>query len=302
MNFRTLEYVSAVGRLRHFGKAARDCGISQPALSGQIRKFEEQLGFDIFDRSQKRVRVTGDGEAIIALAGRALEVINEMSAVAKAAKDPLAGEIRIGLIPTIAPYLIPGLAEVLTRNLPSAEVTYCEDVTDRLVESLAKRELDMIVTSTLTDQHEFSSVDLYEEPFFYAVHKDDRTASSTRLSAKDVPSDRLLLLTDDHCFRGQSMELFELAHQGRKPSVWATSIETLINMTAAGKGVAVVPALAVPEVTPKDCDVVYKAFKEKRARRIVRLSYRRSFRKSAQIKVVADSIRQAGSARMVTLL
>ncbi len=293
MNLRTLEYVCAVADFGHFGKAAAHCGVSQPALSGQIRKFEAQLGVPIFERTPKEARLTDAGRAIVSLSRSARQTIEEMSAVAKAAQDPLSGTLRIGLIPTVAPYLIPLMSDRLADALPKVTIRYCEGITDRLNDSLQNGELDTAVMSASDELSDFERIDLYAEPFWLAAHESHPLNRKKTLRAKDLATRELMLLTEGHCFREQALEICGMTYRNEASAVWATGIETLVNMVAINQGITLVPALAVPEGGQNDRGVAYRKLSDVKAFRKICLAFRKTFLPREQIRIVADTIRQS---------
>ena len=245
MNLRELDYVVAVAEHGHFGRAAAACHVSQPTLSGQIRKLEAELGVQIFERGRGPVQVTEAGRGVVAQARRVLAEAESLREAARAAQDPLGGSVSLGLIPTIAPYLIPRFVRRLREALPNLSVTYREDITERLNRDLLSGELDAAVLATEPEDDALLAIPLYVEPFRLVFPDGHGLGTRERLRMSDVDGDEILLLTEGHCFRDQALSICEL-RPPTQSSLRATSLETLINLVSQGMGVTLVPALATP--------------------------------------------------------
>jgi LysR family hydrogen peroxide-inducible transcriptional activator len=210
MNLRDLEYVLAVEETGHFGRAAERCHVSQPTLSGQIKKLEDELGVTLFERGRGGARATATGKAVIAQAKLALRAATEIRSLAQAAQDPLAGEFKLGLIPTVAPYLIPRFVARLRDALPDLTMIYREDITERLVADLEAGDIDAAILATPPETDALEAIPLYTEPF-RLVFPDGHTLSSlAHLRMADVDRDDVLLLTEGHCFRDQALAICDV--------------------------------------------------------------------------------------------
>ena len=289
MNLRDLEYVVAVADHAHFGRASDACNVSQPTLSGQIRKLEAELGGALFERGRGGVRVTELGRAVVAEARTVLAGAERIRDAGRAAGDPLGGSLSLGLIPTVAPYLIPRFVRSLRDQLPQLSVTYREDITERLTADLLSGELDAAVLATPPEDDALTAVPLYVEPFQILFPDGHALGSSATPRMSEVDRDELLLLTEGHCFRDQALALCELGPP-RRSSLRATSLETLINLVAQGMGVTLVPSLARPAL--EELGLQARPLRDANAARRINLTVRRSFPRSALITRIAEIIRQ----------
>ena len=291
MNLRDFDYICAVAQHLHFGRASEACHVSQPTLSGQIKKLEAQLGVTIFERSHKTVRVTDIGEKIIATAQEARDAARRIKEVAAAAQDPLAGKLSLGLIPTIAPYLIPQFAVRAGQELPNLEVTYREDITERLNRDLLNGNLDAAILATPPKDDALSAAELYREPFWLIFPKDHALAKVKNASMEDVKPEDVLLLTEGHCFRDQALSLCTTSTHSQSNSLRATSLETLINLVATGQGVTLVPALAMRAGLGPDMGLGTHKLGGKTAARMIYLTYRKRFPRIAAIEALTALIK-----------
>lgn len=306
MNLRDLRYIVAVAEERHFGRAAERCNVSQPTLSGQIRKLEDYLGVTLFERTNRSVATTPLGETIAHHARLALEQADLIEGIARAQRDPMTGSLRLGVIPTISPYLMPLVLRRLSEAYPKLTPVLSEEVTERLLERLAKHEIDAAILATTPGAPELTSLPLFEEPFWVAHPRDHPLADLEEITEADLATVDLLLLTDGHCLRDQVLKVCARnagAAQERKGAqgtgsrrtsalgdLRAASLETLLNMVAAGFGCTLVPALAVRGGWLTDMGIVARPLKLASAARPVALWYRRSFPQPAMIEALADVI------------
>jgi len=291
MNLRDLDYICAVADLKHFGQAAEACYVSQPTLSGQIKKLEAELGVTLFERSHKGIRVTDIGKEIISIAREARDAAQRIKDVATMAQDPLAGTLSLGLIPTIAPYLIPRFVAKLQTILPNMIIQYREDITDRLNEALMMGDLDVAVLATPPIEDSLSAIELYVEPFWLLFPKDHELGKLENASMSDVKDEDVLLLTEGHCFRDQALSICRPAQKRRQQSLRATSLETLINLVASGQGVTLVPALAMRGGWISELDLSSHKLTDKGAARQIYLTYRKRFPRQKAIQELARIIR-----------
>ena len=290
MNLRDLDYICAVADHKHFGRAADSCHVSQPTLSGQIKKLEAQLGVTLFERSHKGIRVTDIGEDIIRIAREAREAAQRIRAAAASAQDPLAGNLSLGLIPTIAPYLIPLFVGKLQKAMPNLSVAYREDITDRLNEAMLKGELDVAILATPPEDKSLAAIKLYREPFWLLFPENHELGKLKAASMKDVKEDDVLLLTEGHCFRDQALSICRPAHKARRQSLRATSLETLINLVASGQGVTLVPALAMRGGWSPETGLMSHELTDKGAERQIYLTYRKRFPRVGAVQALASLI------------
>jgi len=285
MNLRDLRYLLAIAEHGHFGRAAEACGISQPTLSVQVRKLEEQLGVALFERTSKAVAPTLACERLIGHVRAAVAEVDAMLAVARGLRDPLAGRFRLGIIPTLAPYLLPLVFAPLRDALPALEVEPWEDQTAALLDRLRAHELDAALLATEVDGQDLAARELFAEPFMAALPPEHPLAGRAVVSEEDLAED-ILVLADGHCLREQA-----LAACGRAGALGgalrAASLSTLLNMVAAGYGTTLIPALAAGPA--QDAGIVLRPLAA-RAGRTVRIVWRARFPQRAAVEAVGEVI------------
>jgi LysR family hydrogen peroxide-inducible transcriptional activator len=247
MNLRDLHYVLAVAELGHFGRAAVACNVSQPTLSAQILKLEDELGVRIFERIGRTVRPTAAGEEILAHARIVVNAEGDIVAAAKAGRDPLSGALRLGILPTLAPYLLPFLLPAAATALPSAPLKLVEDLTANLVAGLRDGKLDAAIIASDSGDGQLRELVLFDEPFWIVLPQSHELAHRKALRAADLDPKTLLLLADGHCLRDQALEFCGHPQLGEAAGadIRATSLETLCQLTAANYGITLAPDLAV---------------------------------------------------------
>lgn len=242
LSLRDLEYVVAVAELRHFGRAAERCGVSQPSLSGQIRRLEGHLGLVLFERTPRCVRVTERGRAVVSQARAVLEQAQRLLELARDCGKALEGPLRLGLIPTIGPYLLSYMLPPLKRRFPGLELVLTEALTVDLVRQLRAGDLDAVILSPPLAARGLSLFELYFEPFMLVHPPGHPVAAREPLAMADLDRPGLLLLEEGHCLRDQALSL--CAGEVGSAHRHATGLEVLKHMIAAGEGFSVVPALA----------------------------------------------------------
>jgi len=291
MNIRDLKYAVAVAELNHFGRAAEACRVSQPALSGQIRKLEAHLGVVLFERTNKSVAVTPVGEEIIALGRELLEVVERIEMTAAAHTDPLAGSLRLGMIHTIGPYLAPLLLPSIRRSLPKIDLQISEDVTATLEDRLIAGDLDAALIATPVVEPRLTEIALYDEPFWVALPHGHRLEHSEEIDVLDIATDELLLLGDGHCLSDQVLS-FCTKKPGKKPTsrTQQTSLTTILALVGAGAGVTLVPAMSLMGPWVTDSGIAMRREKSGLAGRAVRLVFRKSFPRQAVLEKLADIV------------
>jgi LysR family hydrogen peroxide-inducible transcriptional activator len=233
-----------VADTRHFGRAAERSFVSQPTLSAQLKKLEEYLGVQLIERAPKRVQLTAAGEEIVERARRILEASEEIVELARGHRDPLAGRLRLALLPTIGPYLLPNVAARLRKQLPRLELMLYEYQTDPMLEKLHSGEIDVGILAFPVAMDGLDSYELYREPFMVAMPANHRLAQRSSIKVEDLDQETLLLLEDGHCLRDQALDICASTHVHEKQDFRATSLETLRQMVAAGVGITLLPELA----------------------------------------------------------
>lgn len=243
-----LRYAVAVGETLHFGRAAAACHVSQPTLSAGLRKLEETLGVQIFERSSKQVRPTRQGEILLVRARAVLEEARRLLEETVGVRGPLVGPVRIGVIPTLAPYLLPWLVPVLAKRLPELEPILQEGMTHVILDLLREHALDAIVLARPFDESGLVVHPLFREPFLLLCPADHALARRKHVPQQALEGERILLLTEGHCLRDQALEICR-ARRARGPApegdYRATSLETLRQMVIAGLGSTLMPAMAL---------------------------------------------------------
>jgi len=296
MNLRDLRYLVTLADLRHFGRAAEACHVSQPALSGQIKKLEEELGVTLFERAPRALGVTPVGEAVIAAARAALDDVARIEAIARAARDPFAGPLRLGVIMTVAPYLLPLALPALKRAYPALQPEITEETTDLLMARLRRHEIDAAVIATEPDDDDLVTLPLFDELFLLAVAPGHPLDQPGRARLGSIDRDDLLLLADAHCLRDQvlgSCAFDPFRAKGALANLRASSLETLIQLVAAGHGWTLLPRMATERPGFAQSGVKLRAI-EGEPGRSLRLAYRRSYPGEEMLKRVAEVIRRGG--------
>ncbi|WP_029008191.1 LysR substrate-binding domain-containing protein [Azospirillum halopraeferens] len=287
MNLRDLRYLLAIAEHRHFGKAAEACHVSQPTLSGQVRKLEDWLGVTLFERTNKWVVPTEIGERILDHAARAVAAADALEAEARAARDPLVGALKLGVIPTLGPYLMPLIFRPLRRACPALTIELWEDVTDSLLERLRTRKLDAALIATDAPDGDMAERSLFTEPFLAALPEGHPLSGRDRIAESDLAAD-LMVLADGHCLRDQALAACSGAANDTA-ALRAASLETLVNMVAAGYGTTLIPGLAAGAMRGRG--VVLRPLAGT-ASRTVRLVSRATFPRSRALDAIAAVIRQ----------
>jgi LysR family hydrogen peroxide-inducible transcriptional activator len=293
MNLRDLRYLVALADERHFGKAADRCFVSQPTLSAQIRKLEEYLGAPLVERQPKRVSLTETGEKVVQRARRLLQEADAIVELAKTDRDPLAGHLRLALIPTVGPYLLPHVAGPLRRAVPRLKLMLYEYQTAPLLEKLRDGELDLGILALPVPTDGLDSATLYDEPFTLAVPASHPLAERDRVKVEDLRGETLLLLEDGHCLRDQAIEECSRIRINEEQDYRATSLETLRQMVAAGHGVTLLPELAAETPVGTARGLRIKPFSKPVPVRTVGAVWRKSTTRGKAIEAVVTAIRAA---------
>lgn len=287
MNIRDIKYFIAIAETGHFGKAANRCFISQPTLSGQIKKLEDELGVVLFERTNRSVTITSIGKQILTHANLLLEQVNSIQQLAHAHRDPLAGPLRIGIIPTLSSYLLPIILKPLQNFYPQIKLILSEDLTDNLYKYLRNHDIDAALLATLPIDTDIKTITLFNEPFWLAHPKEHKLSHQDNINQTDLDEIELLLLTDGHCLTQQIMKVCQRATE-RSPlniaDLRATSLETLLQLVEAGFGSTLVPALAVSRIKILHTNLALRPLFLPDASRQINLVYRYTYpRKSALI-------------------
>ena len=292
MNLRDLEYVVAVAEEEHFGRASERCNVSQPALSGQIKKLEDQLGVALFERTNRRVAITPIGIDVVEKAKRLLLISEEIKLLAAAYADPLSGRLRLGTIPTIGPYLLPNILKPLKLALPKVQLTLCEDQTANLVRRLCDGDIDAAITATDVAQNGLAEIPLYDEPFKVALPDGHAFEAQKAIDVTRIDTSELLLLKDGHCMSDQVAKLCGLAREANANGVdtQSSSLETIVGLVAAGAGVTFLPVSSLSKKGTSRPGVIVRDATNKAASRKVRLIHRDTYPKRQVLAAVSAVI------------
>jgi LysR family hydrogen peroxide-inducible transcriptional activator len=294
MTLTELRYIVAVARERHFGRAAEGCFVSQPTLSVAVKKLEEELGLQLFERGPGEVSVTPTGQKIVAQAQRVLEEAARIKELAAAGRDPLAGPLRLGAIYTIGPYLLPKLIPILRRAAPQMQLHIQENFTHVLAELLKNGEVDVILVALPFAEPGIETRAVYDEPFMVAVPKGHAWDGRKRaVSSEELTKESLLLLGEGHCFRDQVLDICHVVRaKERSPlarTVEGGSLETIRQMVAGGVGVTVLPSTSITSNTSSDL-IRLLPFARPTPTRRVALAWRKSFPRPEAIEALRKAI------------
>lgn len=291
MNLRDLEYLIAVDEERHFHRAAARCFVSQPTLSGQLKKLEQELGVLLIERTNRQVSMTAAGKAVVEHARKVLAETAAIKDVARNFQDPMMGDVRVGIIPTIAPYLLPIIMPHLHNHFKNLKLWLYEYQTHICLEKLQKAELDCLILALPIDKHDFYEMDLFREPFRLAVNREQLLAKKKQLNLGDIAQQKLLLLEEGHCLRGHILDVCLLAGVKEQTEFQATSLETLRHMVGEGMGMTLMPELAVPKKTTKADEIRYIEFSDPKPNRRIGMLYRKNSYREETFNNIAELIK-----------
>ncbi len=296
MTLTELKYIVAVAREKHFGHAAEACFVAQPTLSVAIKKLEDELGVPIFERGGSEISMTPLGVQIVAQAERVLEQTAAIREIAKQNKDPLTGQLRLGVIYTVAPYLLPQLVRSMIERVPQMPLVLQENFTAKLVEMLRQGELDAAIMAQPFPQQGLLVQPLYDEPFVVAMPASHPWSNRKRINAADLKNETMLLLGNGHCYRDQVLEVcpemarFSTTGDGIARTFEGSSLETIRHMVASGIGITVLPKASVPDMQAHDGLLRYVPFEDPVPTRRVVIAWRKSFTRRAAIEAVRDAM------------
>ena len=290
LTLKQFRYFEALARHGHFGRAANACAISQPALSMQIKELESSLGTTLFERGAREVRLSPFGEAFYLRALEILRSVDELEDLARASRDQLAGRLRIGLIPTVAPYLLPSIIKNLTQMHAGLDIQVREALTQQLIEDLSEGRLDTAIVALPISEASFTEVSLFDENFVLVRSLDDANKSAP--DSESLREMRLLLLEEGHCFRDQALSF--CAVQSSLPREWldGSSLTTLVQMVGGGFGVTLIPEMAVA-VETRSAPVSIARFKNPKPSRTIGMIWRKTSPLAKQLMEIAEVVRDA---------
>ncbi|WP_448328572.1 LysR substrate-binding domain-containing protein [Sulfitobacter sp. M13] len=288
ITLKQLRYFEAVAHHRHFGHAAESCAISQPALSVQIKELEQNLQTPLFDRGGRTITLTSFGVDFAPRVRAILQGADELQDMARASKDGLMGRLRIGIIPTIGPYLLPSIITKLTQMNPALDIHVRETMTPRLISELTEGRIDTAIVALPVSEPSLTEVALFDEKFMLVRPKADRDKpipSSARLNEM-----KLLLLEEGHCFRDQALSFCDMQSETAREGLDASSLSTLVQMVGAGIGVTLIPEMAVA-VETRSAQVAVNAFPAPEPTRRVGMIWRKTSPLASKLSEIADLIR-----------
>ncbi|CDH07150.1 transcriptional regulator of oxidative stress,regulates intracellular hydrogen peroxide (LysR family) [Xenorhabdus bovienii str. oregonense] len=290
MNIRDLEYLVALAKYRHFRRAADSCHVSQPTLSGQIRKLEDELGVMLLERTSRKVLFTQQGMLLVEQAKTVLREVKVLQEMASLQGESMSGPLHIGLIPTVGPYILPLIIPELHKLFPKLEMYLHEAQTQNLLAQLDSGKLDCAILALVKETEAFIEVPLFEEPMKLAIYEGHRWVNRTHIKMEELAGEKLLMLEDGHCLRDQAMGFCFQAGAKEDTHFRATSLETLRNMVSAGSGITLLPDLAVPKERKRD-GVCYLECIEPEPKRTIILVYRPGSPLRGRYEQLAEAIR-----------
>jgi len=294
ITMKQLRYFEALARHRHFGRAAEACAISQPALSVQMKELEAMFGAPLIERGAREVRLSGLGEELVRRARDILRAVDELEDLTRSAKGPLAGPLRLGIIPTVAPYLLPDLIKLMAQSYPDLDIRPRETVTQTLIRDLIDGRLDVAVVALPMSEPSLVEVPLFDEEFVLVRPLADAAKPVPRPEA--LREMRLLLLEEGHCFRDQAISFCNLSPAPPKNLMEGSSLSTLVQMVGAGIGVTLIPEMAVP-IESGSAEVSVARLPEPRPKRRIGMVWRQSSPLGDKLRQLAESLQGAVSVR-----
>lgn len=299
MNFRDLRYLVALADHKHFGRAATASFVSQPTLSTQIRKLEDELGVSLVERAPRRVMLTPIGREIAERARKVIAEVEQMGEIARRSQDPEAGTVRLGIFPTLAPYLLPHVLPAVRKRFPRLELLLVEEKTDQILARLRDGRLDAGVLALPVHDDQLQVEPLFDEPFVLAVPQQHALAQRGSLKLRDLDHQHLLLLEEGHCLRDQALDVCHMAGADERDGFRATSLETLRQMVAAGVGITLLPVLAVQPPVPVSGDIQLLPFQGEAPHRRIAMVWRRSSAMAEFLQQLAGELRRLPQALLL---
>jgi LysR family hydrogen peroxide-inducible transcriptional activator len=288
-----LRYLTALDEHKHFGRAAAACFVSQSTLSAGLQELETLLGASLVERSNRSVVFTALGREIVARARIVLREAQELAELAAAAKEPLSGALRMGVIPTIGPFLLPKVLPKLRKAFPKLKLYLTEDQTQRVVDDLHAGSLDCVLLALPVEIGDAETMVLFDDPFELVCRKDDPLAEKSKLTTADLQHAPLLLLTDGHCLREHALDACHLAHRPTGTDVTATSLHTLVEMAANGLGVTLIPDMALQAKLLKGSELVARPFAGGKPGRRIGLIWRKTSAREKEFRLLGQTVKDA---------
>ena len=293
MTLTELRYIVALARERHFGRAAEKCFVSQPTLSVAVKKLEDELQVALFERIPNEVRLTETGARVVAQAEKVLAETVQLKEIAQSCRDPLASALRIGVIYTIGPWLLPRIVPLVKQRAARMQLLLTENFTHVLLEMVKSAELDVAIIALPVEGSGLVAQAVYDEEFRALVPADHRWASRPQIAPEELLEEPLLMLGAGNCFRDQVLDLCSLAGKGGPQVLEGSGLETIRHMVASGVGVTVMPASAVAAIGPSDPLLRVIRFPDPQPTRRVGLVWRASFPRDAAVEVIRQAMLDA---------
>lgn len=293
VTLKQLRYFHALAREQHFGRAADACSVTQPALSMQIQELEASLGLDLVERTRAGVKLTAKGEQIAERAQRILNDVRDLVDFARQSAGVLSGRLRLGLIPSVAPYLLPPLLPLLKAQHPDLELHLRETQTETLVHELAEGKLDVLLLALPVKHHDIETLTLFEDRFLLALPKTQNLSGRLKATPDLVKGERLLLLEEGHCLRDQALTYCSLKHVDTINTFGASSLSTIVEMVAAGLGITLLPELCV-SVEERGRDIKLMRFVDPEPARTIGLAWRHSSPRASDYRALGQLVLAAG--------
>jgi Transcriptional regulator len=289
LTLRQMRYFEALAKEKHFGRAAETVHVSQPALSAQIAEMEESLGVRLVERSRSGALLTRKGEEVLERVQSILEQVEQLAACTRSGASMLDGPVRIGIIPTVAPYLVPRLVPCLRERHPAIELELREAVTDRLILDLQDGKLDAVIAALPIETDGLETQSLFFDRFYMAVANNNDTILMSPMTETQVDADRLLLLEEGHCLREQALSVCGTARKRSLVNFGATSMTTLLQMVSHDMGMTLIPEMAIPTETARN-DIRILPFADPAPSREIGLIWRRSSGRRDEMKLLGEAV------------
>jgi LysR family hydrogen peroxide-inducible transcriptional activator len=291
-SLRQLRHLVSLARHRHFGRAAKACHVTQSTLSASIKELEDLLQATLVDRTRRRVVVTPLGQTVVERAEEILRLTDELVEAAQGSREPLSGSLRLGVIPTVGPFLLPRCLPALRRRFPKLRLYLSEDLTERLLEQLRRGELDLALIALPYEAPDAESAELVEDPFSLVVPRDHPWAGLDRVDPDRLAQANLLLLRDGHCLREHALAACRLADRGQIDAFGATSLYTLVQMVENGLGATLLPKLAIDAGILRGTRLAVLPLGVEAPSRRVALLWRRGTARRGEFELLARSLRE----------
>ncbi len=291
LNLRQMEYLVALAEKLNFREAAEACYVTQPALSTQIQGLERSLGLRLFDRDRRSVRLTSAGREILSRAHEVLRCVADLEDQAHALQAPLSGELRLGVIPTVAPYVLPEAVVSLRTRYPHLKLLLHEDQTDRLIDDLHHAKLDLLLFALEVELGDLHTLPLYRDPFVLAVPARHPLSKLDLIRTRDLADQELLLLEDGHCLRDHALEVCHLSEAHEVHDFRATSLNTLVSMIAAGTGITLLPTISLPTELRGRRGIITRPLTKNAPKRTIGFAWRKQSSRAPEFRLLAEHFR-----------